>query len=234
MMNGVNKSGRTSRTVLPVALAALLLAGCTPTTEHVTNDIRADSTGSALADWRPTSPLPLVTMPEHEKQALEEQRLQDLAEMLHITDPPAVRPARWIYPEEVGSVVAGCLREAGFDAAPAGDGRGFTADAGTQEQIPTLNLAWYRCSATYPPDPRTSHTAWNTEQQMVAYAYITDALIPCLEGIGANPIDAPSASVYLADPTSWEYPDPGDGRTMESWIRTCPPDPPSRAILGEG
>ncbi len=172
-------------------------------------------------------------MPESEKQMLNDQRLKELAETLDLLDPPSVEAVRWIYPEEVGSVVVDCLREAGFSASPTADGRGFKADAGTEAQIPVLRMAWYRCSAMYPMDPRTLHTSWTTAQKSVTYAYLTEALIPCLNDLGITGLDAPSRSVFLADPASWQYPDPGNGRTMDLWTHTCPPNPPSRAILGE-
>lgn len=228
-------SGGTRR-LRAVALAALLLlaAGCAPGPSPTAADAGATSTGSALADWRPSTPIPVVVMSDSERKHLNDLRLQNLAEMLHVSDPPHVEAVRWIYPEEIGSVVGGCLREAGFVVSPAADGRGFQADAGTEAQLPILNLEWYRCSAMYPTDPRARGNSWTIAQETIAYEYLTEALIPCLKDIGADPLDAPSLSVYLADQASWRYPDPGGQQTQQIWFRSCPPSPPTRAILGEG
>ncbi|MFT3860046.1 hypothetical protein [Micropruina sp.] len=172
-------------------------------------------------------------MSETEREKLNRERLDRLAAMRRITDPPTVVPIRWIYPEEVGTIVVQCLRDAGFAATSSSDGRGFTANAGSESQVPALNLAWYRCSALYPTDPRASLTVWNQAQREVAYEYLTESLIPCLRGLGAEPAQAPSRAVYLSDPDRWEYPDAGSQAARELWARECPLDPPTAIMLGE-
>lgn len=217
-------------------LGALLLfigcfTGCASPVDVVVG--KPTPSGQALADWRPSSPVVAADMAEAERQVLNAERLRHLAEMLHVSAPPRVDIVRWIYPEDIGAVVGGCIRDAGFSVSPALDGRGFTTKAGTLDQIPSLNLAWYRCSAMYPTDPRANREQWTAEQKAIAYQYLTEALVPCLRGINANPPEVPSLAVYLADPDSWRYPDPGDQRTSDLWASTCPHSPPTRALLGE-
>jgi len=172
-------------------------------------------------------------MSDSERDQLNAERLSWLASHLKIPDPPVETPVRWIYPEEIGTVIVSCLREAGFEVTSSSDGRGFTADAGSESQVTQFNLAWYRCSARYPTDPRTQPSVWNAEQRAAALEYISEALIPCLQSIGANPAPAPSLAVFVADPASWQYPDPGNAKTMALWEARCPPSPPSRVIIGE-
>ena len=215
-----------------LVVALLPLTGCAAPED--VSSAKPSPREPSLAEWEPSRPIAAVEMSEAERQVLNEERLRHLAEMLRISTPPKVTAVRWIYPEDIGSVVGGCIRDAGFSVSLAADGRGFKASAGTLDQVPNLNLAWYRCSATYPTDPRASREAWTAEQQKVAYQYLTEVLIPCLKGIDANPPEPPSLAVYLADPDSWHYPDPGNARTNEIWIGACPPSPPTRALLGEG
>ena len=193
----------------------------------------AAGAGSPLANWRPQVPLQKASMSDAERDQLNGERLAWLASHLHISDPPVETPVRWIYPEEIGTVIVSCLNEAGFEVSSSSDGRGFTADAGSESQVTQFNLAWYRCSARYPTDPRTQPSVWNAQQRAAAHEYISEALIPCLQSIGANPAPAPSLEVFLADPGSWQYPDPGNGKTMALWEARCPASPPSRVIIGE-
>ncbi len=219
--------------VLVAAICLLVGTACTdggappPSTPGI-------SSSPLVPQWVPSKPLPRATMSESERDTLNRKRLARLAELRGIANPPQVDPVRWIYPEEVGTVVVECLRDAGFGATSSADGRGFTVDAGSQSQMASLNLAWYRCSAMYPTDPRASMDVWNEAQRRAAYEYLTTSLIPCLKHIGAEPAQAPSIAVYLSDPGRWEYPDPGNQARMELWTRDCPPNPPTRAILGEG
>lgn len=85
-------------------------------------------------------------------------------------------------------------------------------------QEEAFNLAMYTCRARFPVDTRTQKSEWSQEQVAAEYEYVTTWLIPCLKRLGANPPDAPSLAVYMADPpTSWEYPDPGSEERQELW-----------------
>ena len=217
-----------------LAAAAVAVAGCAPQAAQPPSTAGAAISGrSPLANWRPRIPLQKASMSDAERAQLNDERLSWLASHLHIPDPPVETPVRWIYPEEIGTVIVSCLREAGFDVSSNSDGRGFTADAGSKSQVTQFNLAWYKCSARYPTDPRTQPSAWNAQQRAAALEYISEALIPCLQSIGANPAPAPSLEVFVANPASWEYPDPGNGKTMALWETRCPASPPSRVIIGE-
>ena len=216
------------------ALGSLSLTGCLGSVDEQSPNMTATaSSSSSLADWKPRVPLPRATLSPGEREQLNKKHLAWLASQLGLTDPPVIEPVRWIYPEEIGTVIVGCLKDAGFSVTSSSDGRGFSADAGTEAQLPLFRLAWYRCSALYPRDPRVDPGVWTQEQRAVAYEYISQALIPCLKSIGASPEPAPSLSVFVADQSSWRYPDAGNQKTMELWAGKCPPSPPSRAILGE-
>ncbi|MDN5771558.1 MAG: hypothetical protein L0H24_11770 [Microlunatus sp.] len=169
-----------------------------------------------------------------ERERRHQARLVQMAKSLGIKDPPKIDPLQWIYPEEVGTFRVPCLRAQGFQAWPSADGRGYKTDMGSVSQQEAYNLASYTCNAQYPLDPRADPSIWTRDQHTVVYQYLTDSLIPCLRRIGANPAEAPTLPVYLANPgTAWEYPDPGGRERMELWYGTCPIDPPTKVILGE-
>ena len=226
-MSGVKYVGVTA-----VALVALLGA-CASPPQTPALPSAGTSTPSGYT-WKPKQPLPAVTMSAAEREKLTQQRLQQFAKIWKISDPPQVAVVRWIYPEEVGTVHVACLREAGYKAESTGDGRGLSADFGSLSQQGAFNLARYRCNAMYPIDPRTDSSRLTDAQRSVVYEYIVESLVPCLERIGANPADPPTLAVFLANATSWEYPDPGSADKQDSWLRECPIDPPSGALLGEG
>lgn len=219
--------------LLAVCMCIYTLSGCVTSPSVTTTPDGVASASPSTIHWKPSKPLPQATMSAGERDRLTQEFLVQAAKESQIDHPPEVAVLRWIYPEEIGAVWVPCMQKAGFTASSSAGGRGYVADMGSRSQQQAFDLAVYTCKATYPLDPRADNSTWTRAQHEVAYEYLTTFLIPCLRRIGANPADAPSLPVYLSDPR-WEYPDPGSSEKMELWYSTCPIDPPTAAILGDG
>lgn len=216
-----------------VSLVVMLSAGCGSLDPNRATDERTSSSTSYAA-WRPSRPVTGQTM---SAQQLADYYRGEFIPALDTKDvpapPPEVQPVRWVYFEEVGTEVAKCLREEGFDANPTVGGRGVSVQFGNASQQSAFALANYICEASYPVDPRVFPSAWSLDQKEAAYEYLTTWLIPCLREHGVEAAAAPSLEVHASDPTTaWTYPDLGGQSAMQEMLTACPSDPPGAAITG--
>ena len=117
-----------------VSLVVMLSAGCGSLDPNRATDERTSSSTSYAA-WRPSRPVTGQTM---SAQQLADYYRGEFIPALDTKDvpapPPEVQPVRWVYFEEVGTEVAKCLREEGFDANPTVGGRGVSVQFGNASQ----------------------------------------------------------------------------------------------------
>ena len=90
---------------------------------------------------------------------------------------PTVEVVRYVRPEGVNRLWAGCVNDAGFEEVREyGDGISFGVDA---SEVDAAYLAFYRCTAQYPIEP-TAVGYLSQRQLGNLYDYYATRLIPCL------------------------------------------------------
>lgn len=141
-----------------------------------------------------------------------------------IEDPPEVPIVRETRPEEMGELVADCVREQGFEARAFPDGSWETV--GAPGQADAAALAEYVCIAQYPLQPQF-YQPLDDARLHQSYDWHVNTTIPCLQSMGYTTPEPPTVEVYVetyrATGEQWMAQHVG-GLPYESWDQ-CPPDP---------
>ncbi|USQ78394.1 hypothetical protein NF556_12135 [Ornithinimicrobium faecis] len=141
-----------------------------------------------------------------------------------IEDPPQVEVVRETRPEEMGELVADCVREQGFEARAFPDQSWETR--GGPGQAEAIALAEYVCIAQYPLQPQF-YQPLDDARLRQSYEYHVNTTIPCLQDLGYTTPEPPSVEVYVetyrARGDQWIAQTAGD-LPFET-IDQCPPVP---------
>ena len=155
------------------------------------------------------------------------------AESRGIDDPPQVAVVRKTRPEEMGELVAECVREQGFDATAFPDGSWETV--GAPGQGDAAALAEYRCIAQYPLQPQF-YQPLDDDHLRQSYEWHMTTTIPCLHDLGYTTPEPPSVEVYIetyrAQGAQWMAQQVGS-LPQEAWDQ-CPPTPPAADLFPSG
>lgn len=147
-----------------------------------------------------------------------------------IEDPPEVAVIRETRPEEMGELVAECVREQGFDAKAFPDGSWETVGAPGQDDA--VALAEYRCIAQYPLQP-VFYQPLDDDHLRQSYDWHVETTIPCLQDLGYTTPEPPTVEVYIetyrAQGDQWMAQHAG-GLPFEAWDQ-CPPTPPPEELF---
>lgn len=188
---------------VPSAVSLVFLAaGCSA------SDVPESAPSASGAS--PAAPLP----PPGEDWELNRDGLMDLyleershlAEIYNVEDPPEVELVRFTTPEEWADVQVECLSENGFAARVSQGGVVIEGDV-PAEQGEAVNLAFYRCGAAYPSDPRSGQALprVRAEQQ---YDHMVTVAASCVEGYGVVVSEPPSMETWLShyygDQPTWD------------------------------
>lgn len=139
-----------------------------------------------------------VTYTEAEMLSFRSQRLDELAAIRGLENPPEVDLLRFIPLFEFGPTMVDCLAEQGYDVQLTPDKEGIDYSRVSPDLSEALNLADYICSAQYTVDPRYEAPLTQSQLQLL-YFYYTVELIPCLEGAGFEIGEPPSFAVFAQD-----------------------------------
>lgn len=207
-------------------LCLVAMVGCSggPPDDSSATDPQIVPSALSQPTWRPKQPIAPVQMTDAEKQQRRTAGLDTMREGYGL--PPMDYPdlVRWIYPEQLASVMVPCLEQKGFAATAGANGRSYKAAPG-EAQLSAFSLAEVECSAMYSVDPRLTGEPSDAQKNLI-YDYWIESMIPCLgeHGISVQP---PSREVFITTPQPLEgYP---FGTEIEL---ACPYSAPSQALLG--
>jgi len=167
-----------------------------------------------------------------------EEQMQDMADDYGITAPPEVDVVREITPDESVTVIADCMRDAGW---PAQIVDGVAEYEFTLQQEEEFNRSHLTCHAQYPIDQRYTRP-WTDEQVALAYEHVTSVWIPCLAQHGVE-LPAPSEAVFRQSPQSGWYDsqalftqlqtleESGEIESVEWLQEECPQWPPDSVLF---
>ncbi|HSN44580.1 MAG TPA: hypothetical protein VLR88_11070 [Propionibacteriaceae bacterium] len=185
-------------------------------------------TPATSVSWRPSEPLARMTMGAEAMEAARvmaldgERRSYGLPEMAY----PSL--VRWVYREEIASVMVPCLASKGFVVTANSGGAGIAGPV-PSEQNQAFGIALIECRAMYSIDPRLDAPP-SEEQKALIYEYWSESVIPCVREQGLSMADLPSRQTWLADPQPMDdYPFGNAAIEM-----ACPYNIPSQLWLGEG
>ncbi len=226
--------------ILP--LAFVLVAGCTTASSGGASPTYAASPLASLPPkpklgnegWRPSKPMPHVVLSDEEKEHYRRIHLESLIDEEYPVDVDKLPPVvAYLSFHEVGTVMAACLKQAGWEAKPSQAGTVYEASV-PPDQRPKFNEAKLACEAMYPIDPRYVK-GWqegpNRALAETLYEYNRDFLAKCVARYGYK-LKLPSKEVYIANllghgPHDTGYPD-DDERVAVA----CPYEPPAEAVFG--
>ena len=130
------------------------------------------------------------------QESLEETAIN--RERMNMSLPPVDAAfVRFVHPDDAGSVLAGCLREQGFEATVEWDG-GVSYGSQSADQQPAMLVADFRCDVMFPVHPK--YTMKHTETQIrIVYDFYVNELVPCLRAEGYDDIrPAPTWESFLS------------------------------------
>ena len=152
-----------------------------------------------MRDWEPPVQITPEEYSEAELDRYYQDRLQENASSLEVSQPPDVSLMRWSMGSfEYAANMASCLQEAGFPAVA--KGRHYVLDPGVpSSQLDSLNLASYACSGKYMIYPLYSQ-GWSKPHVGIVYDYWVEYYIPCMRAHGYNiqDDDKPSREAYVS------------------------------------
>lgn len=222
-------------------IVAVALAGCT--SPSVTPSVSATDTqpSTAMAPWVPTHQITLPTMSDEDANKIRADSLAQEAKAFDITDPPDVALIRWVSYNEVGSVSAQCLRDAGFNVIGAGTLM-FMPDGIPPSQASAFNLASYVCDAQYSVHPKYAQPM-TADQYGLLYDYTVEWEVPCLATFGFTPTAAPTRETFISQSLQqgkaswnpWEEAETQIGISQQKVVTltdTCPQYPPVQYLWG--
>lgn len=179
-------------------------------------------------DWTPRTKVPTVTLTDSEKQSLRLKALDDERESYGLE--PFEYPAlvRWIYPEELASVLVPCLADRGFVVSANASGTGVVGEVPSVQNKPFAR-AMLECKALYSVDPRAELPVYEREKGELIYEYWSEFLIPCLRERGQTIAALPSLEVFLTKPIALDgYPFGNADIEIQ-----CPYAPPTAVLIGD-
>lgn len=204
-------------------VAALLLAGCTPSGE------------TSETDTAPASST-------YDGEALRQSWLADIAQQRNLTDQPDVDLVRYVAIDDWDQAMVDCLHEAGWTSAAVDEAGGVLSGDVPTAQVGAMNLAFYTCAAEYSIEPK--YLAPLSDAQLeVMYTYFVDTLVPCLEEHGHSIDEIPSHDTWLATAElAQQSPDGGyywtpyedvpasGGDSWRTLNEACPQNPPTENL----
>ena len=223
--------------VVVAALLLVTLAACSPPT----SPDPSTSGPPPMAPWVPTQTIVVTPMSDDEAMQLRAKSLEELAQFRGVTDPPDVALIRWTSWDDVGSVVAACLRDAGFSAIGAGT---IIMNPGgiPPSQASAYGLADYVCNAEYTVHPKYA-VPLTADQWGMVYDYDTQWEVVCVAGFGVTASAPPTRETFVAESLQkgvapW---DPwgeaqqafaSSSQKMVSMTQACPPLPAAQYLWG--
>ncbi|MDR0483374.1 MAG: hypothetical protein LBH13_09535 [Cellulomonadaceae bacterium] len=161
-----------------------------------------------------------------------EDYIRELAQMAEIAKPPEVPVIREVTPEEVPSLVDACMAEAGWPPKEPGLWVDFP-----KSQLPSFNLAWFTCYASYPIKVELNQHFTQTQVKFVRQWWV-DTWIPCARAQGFEVEPPPSEETVLSQWHSFDGWVPSEFITGRlSWSaeqqfwKECPEFPPTTEII---
>lgn len=115
-------------------------------------------------------------------------------------DLPEVELVRYVTRSENLDVLAECMTDQGFP--PAASQGGLLWEVPPEQEY-DLGIAQYVCTGRYPIDPRLIQPL-DRAQLEIAYDWLVEETIPCIEDLGYTVPAPPSLESYLADDGWWE------------------------------
>ncbi|MFP7706742.1 hypothetical protein [Trueperella sp. LYQ141] len=194
-------------------------------------------------EWQPTVKVSLPVMTEEDKRAWLSSYLPELARQLDMDNPPKVaEPIRFpVTKKEASTSLAQCLVDRGFSAESDPNGGIHYSPGVPDSQTEALNLAYYECSALYPPDPAFV-TDWNEDQLSLVYDYWTQYYTPCMADAGYTVDNAkqPTKELFIEkfftpDRVDWWPPTASMSFPLsDQWEldEHCPAYPPDEFMYG--
>lgn len=217
---------RAQQRVALYALAACLLCACTGAQQSVTPSLVP--TPATTTTWRPSQPLPRVWMSEDEKESARIAALDDERRSYGLPEMQYPSLVRWVYREEIASVMVPCLADKGFVVTAQPSGTGVTGGI-PSAQNQAFALATLACKAMYSIDPRLDAFPSEAQKELV-FDYWSESVIPCERAHGGTMADLPSRATWLANPLPMEDYPFGNPKIETA----CPYNVPSQLWLGEG
>lgn len=166
-------------------------------------------------------------MSEQDKQSRRLAALEQERQAYGLPQMPYPDLVRWIYPEEISSVMVPCLREKGFIVSSDPSGTGITGQV-PSPQNRAFSTAYLECTAMYSIDPRVDVVPDKTVLS-ATYDYWSESVIPCVRELGFSMADLPTRETWLADPKLLDDYPFGNPEVEVA----CPYSIPSKIRLGE-